>query len=559
MLGRMPWAVLVAGSLAAAVFAYACGIGTSGTCEDNGTCAVSGDGAPADQSTGADSASAPDASEGGGDAGVEADAPVGDAPVEAQGDAPACDPTQDPKDAPCLVSNGQGVFVSTNGSDQGDGTMTSPVRTITAGIAKATQVGLSRVYVCQGSYAEQVVIDAQHDGMGVYGGYDCVNGWTWSGGTTTVTGPSALYALRVSSTTRAVVVEDMSFTVPDAVGQDGTGSGNSSVAGFVSDETAGVSLLRVQLTAGSGAPGAAGGAPATNWFSSDAGDLQGNPASGNAGGAAKDCPCKGWGDTQGGAGGNAGVPTAADGGAGTAVPPATAQGVQNGAGGQGRTLVSVCTAGDPGADGNSVADAGAGARVAGVISETGWVPAAGGNGHAGNPGQGGGGAGGGPAAGIGTNGGGGGGCGGCGGAGGLGGGGGGGSIALLVFHATVHVSGGTLQASDGKNGGPGSMGESGAAGGGGGNVGACGGGPGGNGAGGQGGGGGAGGVSVGVLLDMSSQVAVDSATTFHLGQFGGGGGPGDGGSGGANGISTAPAGSAGTKGADGIAIRMLAL
>ena len=381
------------------------------------------------------------------DAGEDGDAPVvvivspldgaasGDG---AQGDAGeagnvGCDPSQDPKDAPCLVDGVYGVFVSaTTGQDTGIGTKLQPLKTITEGIAKAAQLGKSRVYVCNGSYAEQVSLDAQHDGIGLYGGFDCGRGWAWDGdaGATQVVGPSALYALRVDATTKAIAIEDMSFTVPDATGHDSTGAGNSSIAAFVSNESAGVNFQRVGLRAGAGAGGSGGGVPPTNLFSANAADLQGNGADGGAGGAAKDCHCKIVGDTIGGAGGAAGNP-AGDGGAGTATP-LPAQQLRNGAGGAGYNDTNLgCTVGRPGADGSPQGDGGIGATL-GSLSASGWEPGSGTDGLPAYPGQGGGGGGGGQ-----TGGGVGGGCGGCGGAGGLAGHGGGASVALLVFNATV--------------------------------------------------------------------------------------------------------------------------
>ena len=171
-----------------------------------------------------------------------------------------------------------GVFVSaTTGQDTAIGTKLQPVKTITEGIAKAAQLGKSRVYVCNGSYAEQVSLDAQHDGIGLYGGFDCGRGWAWDGdaGATQVVGPGALYALRVDATTKSIAIEDLSFTVPDATGQDSTGAGNSSIAAFVSNESAGVNFQRVGLRAGAGAGGSGGGVPPTNLFSANAADLHG--------------------------------------------------------------------------------------------------------------------------------------------------------------------------------------------------------------------------------------------------------------------------------------------
>ena len=168
----------------------------------------------------------------------------------------------------------------------------------------------------------------------------------------------------------------LSFTVPDATGQDPGGSGRSSIAAFVSNETAGLTLRRVTLVAGKGTDGASGGAPTSNLYAADAGDLQGNGANGATGGTAKDCPCKTYGDSVGGAGWNAGSP-AGDGGAGSATPATAAEGFRNGAGGAGQTSVSASVGGHPGADGVPRTSGGLGATTLGVLSASGWLPAAG--------------------------------------------------------------------------------------------------------------------------------------------------------------------------------------
>ncbi|HEX4633762.1 MAG TPA: hypothetical protein VH163_08020, partial [Gemmatimonadales bacterium] len=452
MLGEMPAGKWTSGR--AAMFARVLGSLAAFTVVSVGLCWCGRDASPVP------SPGTPDADGGGGDTLVVVVSPFEDATGEdsRRGEAGpvSCDPSQDPKDAPCLVDGVYGVFVSSaTGHDTGIGTKADPLKTITEGIAKAAQTGKSRVYVCNGSYGEQVSLDAQHDGLALYGGFDCGRAWAWSGdaGATQVTGPTAQYALRVDRTTKLVTIEDVSFAVPDATGQDGTGAGNSSIAAFVSNEAEGVSFRRVGLRAGAGAAGSDGGTPPTNLFSSNMADLQGNGADGGAGGAMKDCPCKIVGDTQGGAGGGEGDP-AGDGGPGTA-NPLPGQQVRNGAGGAGYNDTSLgCTVGRPGADGSPQGDGGIVATL-GSLSASGWEPGSGTDGLPAYPGQGGGGGGGGQ-----TLGGGGGGCGGCGGAGGLAGHGGGASIALLLFNATAVVAESRLVSAAGGPGGPGSAGRS---------------------------------------------------------------------------------------------------
>jgi hypothetical protein len=469
-------------------------------------------------------------------------------------DAVACDPSKSPRDDACVIADAYAVFVSPSGHDAAAGTMGDPLKTVTEGMAKAVQVGKPRVYVCQGKYSEQVTLDAAHDGVSLFGGLDCANGWLWTGSKAQVLGPGALFALRVDQTQKPVVIEDMGFAVLDAAGRDDAGAGQSSVAAFVSNEDAGVTLQRVALRAGNGSDGASGSPPPTNWYSPDASDLQGYGALGATGAAARDCPCKTWGDTQGGAGGDAGSPTASNGGTGISAPSAVPSGNSDGHGGAGYPggSLGVCLPGRAGASGGAQTVADAGTGTLGTLGGGSWLPARGNDGLPGDPGQGGGGGGGGQSAG-----GGGGGCGGCGGAGGLGGGGGGASIALLLSDAVVDLRETALATGRGGKGGNASTGESGGGGGGGGTIGACGGGVGGNGAGGQGGGGGSGGASVGVLSSSSSRVTMDSATTFTLGTFGAGGAAGMGGAGGSNVNGQAPSGGVGAKGVDGVSSAQL--
>src|SRR5260221_7004756 len=81
-----------------------------------------------------------------------------------------CDRTKDPKDAPCVLDEAYGVFVASpegidGGMDasedggtpvSGDGSMSRPYATI--GQALANLGSKARIYVCNGSYSEQVTI-----------------------------------------------------------------------------------------------------------------------------------------------------------------------------------------------------------------------------------------------------------------------------------------------------------------------------------------------------------------------------------------------------------------
>ncbi len=463
----------------------------------------------------------------------------------------ACEPnTDDPSVSgdPCILSSTYGVFVSsTTGSDTtGNGTPSSPYATITHGLAHLGST--TRVYVCDGTYNEQAIVTTS---VSLYGGLTCAGGnWQYSAGTTANVSPaSGGPALIVSAVSGAVVVEDMTFTSPNATGTDANGNGSSSIAGWVTG-SGNVKILRTTFHAGNGAAGVNGGTPTSNHF---AGTQTGNGATGSTGAAQIACLCPDkTTSTTGGKGGDgemvssnfSGTTTAGGGDAGASTPAAPASAPDDGKGGAGQSFASgppptgtACLPGDIGAPGTSAAG-GAGAPSVGAIVAGGWSPLSGLVGADGNPGQGGGGGGGSVGVGFAGTGGGGGACGGCGGAGGTPGTAGGSSFGLLVFGSAVTLSSVTLVAGTGQNGGNGSAGEAGQGGGGGGTIGACFGGNGGVGSGGGGGGGGAGGNSVGIAWAGTTTLTINgtavtgtitTASYFTGGTAGGGGGNGQGG------------------------------
>jgi hypothetical protein len=482
------------------------------------------------------------------DAAPDADA---DGACESEASTPACDPTADPKDAPCAVDETYGVFVASSGTDDASGSKTEPLRTLAQGIALAARSGRSRVFVCQGRYSESVSLGGSPGDISLYGGLDCVQGWLWTGGPVQVTAQGPHSALRVDATTAAVTIEDVSFTAPDAVGQDGSGSGLSSIAAWISGAT--VTLRRVALIAGKGGDGATGadGLSTPNYpvdqptAPAGAAYIYAPPALG-AGGT-NTCLLLPGASSQGGAGGGPGggaMLAGYPGSPGSVAPAAVLSGassVYDGAGGLASPLG--CGLGDPGANG-SAGPAGQMAMTFGVLTQSGWNPSPGGLGGFGQPGQGGGGGAGEPYFSMGaTFGGGGGGAGGCGGTGGGGGRGGGASFALVSIQSAVSLFASTLITADGGQGGLGGAGQPAQAGGMG-AQGACGGGAGGNGAGGSGGGGGTGGVSVTIAYRGTLPVYdADTSITF--------GDPGTEGPGGAPGPGATSAGQVGLDGVQG--------
>jgi hypothetical protein len=170
--------------------------------------------------------------------------------------------TNDPHDDPCVVSDATGVFVATTGSDTtGQGTMERAYATVSKGIAQAIG-GTKRVYVCLGTYGEQLSIGASADGLKVYGGLDCTKGWKYVGNSSTaatlVASPAAAAAPGTALTvtgpmTAGVTFEDVNFASPDE-----TGAGASSVAVFATT-SAKVTLMRGSVTAGKAGNGTSGG------------------------------------------------------------------------------------------------------------------------------------------------------------------------------------------------------------------------------------------------------------------------------------------------------------
>jgi hypothetical protein len=418
------------------------------------------------------------------------------------------DPCVDTPTAPGCLEETTALFVNGSASGAGaDGTREKPFATVNAALSAVTSEK-RRIYVCEGTYGEDLALDAKHSGVSVLGGVTCA--WEPSD-TKPVLGASAT-PLHIESATGVAFV-DVAVEAKDA-------TEGSSIAAFVHGGS--VTFKGVRLVAGKGAKGADGElTPFT--FPSQA-ELKGNDAvDENVGGPEKSVMCPGGAVTKGGKGGNRGS-------AGSEGTP----GAPNGG------SLGVCeatgTGGAPGSVG-AAAPAAKGADVYGALQVAGWIPAGGTDGAAGPPGQGGGGGGGYEGAG------GGGGGGGCGGAGGRGGRGGGASIALAVYEATVSLDGVELQAKDGGNGGSGAAGQSGQTQFGFGGTrsgGACNGGNGGPGGAGGAGGGGAGGVSLGVVYS-GTKPTLDSATeqAITVGKAGSGGAGGAADNGGVDGQASA--------------------
>jgi hypothetical protein len=495
-------------------------------------------------SPGSPECSAPDA--GVGDAGRDGGAEAEVAPS-------GCDPTKPPHDEACVIDDALGIFVSLAGSDANPGSKSAPVRSIGHGMDLAKEAA-KRVYICAGSYPEQLMVGSSRDGVNVYGALDC-EAWTYGAANKVVVAPAqAGYALEIQGLQTGVTFEDIEF---DAQNASAGVSGASSVAVFVSTSQ-GISFDRVTMVAGSANDGAAGGSTgtATNWFGTPPAyaELAGNNADDAGGAPTKQCTCADQSQTSGGAGGGpmnvpspgAGTPEYSDAGAGVSGANALscASGGTGQIGGDAPVPTATTSSGSPGS-----------------CSQSGWLPGAGSPGDDGKPGQGGGGGGNGR---LSTGSGGGGACGGCGGAGGKPGQGGGASIALLSFQSSITLTGCSLTASSAGIGGSGGDGETGQAGGspgmptGSGAGSGCAGGPGGAGAGGNGGQGGAGGLSLGIgyvgtppTLDGAVVTQASTHSGVTIGAAGAGGAGGLRGASATN--STGPAGALGGSGQPGVA------
>jgi hypothetical protein len=502
------------------------------------------------------------------------------------------------------------VFVSRSGSDTGDGTYENPLRTINAGIGRASTVGRAQVFVATGVYEESVYL---LPGISVFGGYSPDFSTHDSGLYDTVVmapqGMHGVWAESISGAGASTAFEG--FTV---YGSDATVSGGSSYAVYVVNCDARLSIRHNRIVAGDGAAGTRGepGAQGTNGTNGtagaaafDVGGACGLLTSAGGGGGALAC---GGVDTAGGMGGTSicpdfdedatpganptypytqSVSSIATGGSGNGPAGQTLGGtpgfdqlIDPDTGGCSNCVLppsGLTRVGQPGSDGLAGLDGIGGdgcIEQLGVISEGLWVPAIAIGGASGVAGSGGGG--GGSGGGVETvdcsaadakftdlgGSGGGGGSGACPGSGGLPGGSGGGSFGIFVVQGDAAISlpditGNSVRAGRGGNGGDGGNGGTGGSGGKGGSGGAdgagslttyCapGGGKGGNGGDGGNGGGGGGGCG-GPSFCLFLSGALAAPAGYSTGNVCEIGLPGNGGMGGAS------IGAAGGTGSNGLA------
>lgn len=453
-----------------------------------------------------------------------------------------------------------GIFVSTQGQDTDTCGLshTSPCLTIGKGILRASVTsGRSWVYIQAGTYYEVINL---LQGVHLVGGYDI----NWQRGPRTLTGHTVTVVGGYDSATNQHLtvrgygvntltrLMDLVLVGPTALGNVG-GNGRSSHVIWVMGST-GLSLERVTLQAGNGAPGVSGeyGQDASTVVATSGmnGGSGGNAqsyttacdtTSRGAGGSAGTNSCTSGRAPSGGAGGRGGTmdtscdifgicsncnATAGDSGTNAAYWVTSSHGYR----GAGGSPCGYPGNGNPGLIQNGAGGNGGGS---GFIQDNFWYARPGSAGGVGDNGSGGGGGGGSGGCDSGTDsygaGGGGGGAGGCAArGGGAAGGGGGGSFGLFMVSSSVSVDECVVQGGAGGSGGAGGQGGRGQSGGSGAAGGQAAGGSKAGGTGGQGrhgghgggGGGGAGGVSYGVF-------GVDSGTipicTFSGGAAGAGG------------------------------------
>jgi hypothetical protein len=393
----------------------------------------------------------------------------------------------------------RGVFVSGGGANSvGCGAFNAPCQTISFGITRAAQTGKPNVYVQAGTYTEVVVL---LDGINIWGGYDFqwhrgpyanpANRVTVIGKQDTGPGGNGEYlTVRARNLAATVTIGDLVLQGPNAQGMAGLSELDGRSSYVLHALTASISLIRVQIVAGDGAPGGAGSAgldaPVVDVQSFMNGGVgqdgqQGaslcNDTSRGGGGGAGVNTCSGGRNPSGGAGGRGGTKdnncplglAARAGDAGTDAAFVSGQSGLSGAGGSGN---GACGPTGNGHDGVKANGAGGLTSGGGILAgNLYWYARPGGTGGVGDNGSGGGGGGGGGGCDNGTDafggGGGGGGAGGCAArGGGGGGGGGGGSFGVVAVNSTI-----TLQSCDlfrgtgasGGSGGAGGRGQSGGA------------------------------------------------------------------------------------------------
>jgi hypothetical protein len=98
-----------------------------------------------------------------GDGGMLTDGP-------SDGESGGCDLKQTPSKNDCVLQDGNGLFVAPPpyGNDTtGTGTIEAPYQTLTKAVSELSTSTAHRIYVCNGTYSDQVTVS---QGVGIFGG-----------------------------------------------------------------------------------------------------------------------------------------------------------------------------------------------------------------------------------------------------------------------------------------------------------------------------------------------------------------------------------------------------
>jgi hypothetical protein len=176
------------------------------------------------------------------------------------------EPDDEGVDADCDGIDGHAraaVFASPQGDDEADGTREAPVRTVGRAVALARETKKGSVYLCTGTYDENVLLEG--DAPGLYGGYECADGWARRGNRSTLA-PRRGVGLRVQAVAKPLRLDHLEVRAPG-----GEEPGESSIAVVVVASPS-ITFARSELAASDGAPGADGAPPASQETYAPSGD-----------------------------------------------------------------------------------------------------------------------------------------------------------------------------------------------------------------------------------------------------------------------------------------------
>jgi len=163
-----------------------------------------------------------------------------------------------PPTKPNEITEAFGVFVSTTGNVNASGTRTAPLSSIDAAIERAKNENKKKVFVCEGTYAEALVIV---DGVSIEGRLDCSTPAEWKLDETkhvSIEAPSspAIRAMNITSATR---LDGLHVKAPDATEPSG------SSIGLLAVDASGLTFAQGTITAGNAMKGDDGTTPAAGF------------------------------------------------------------------------------------------------------------------------------------------------------------------------------------------------------------------------------------------------------------------------------------------------------